>query len=36
MVTAGLKEGLSEEFTQKLFKAIHQESINQQKSVKDA
>ena len=35
MVSAGLKEGLSEEFTQKLFKAIHQESINQQKSIKE-
>lgn len=34
MISAGLKEGLSEEFTQKLFKAIHQESINQQKSIK--
>lgn len=36
MVSAGLKEGLSEEFTQKLFKAIHQESINKQKSIKSA
>ena len=36
MVEAGLKEGLSSEFTQKLFKAIHQESISQQKGITDA
>lgn len=34
MVKAGLQEGLSDEFTEKLYKAIHQESINQQKNIK--
>ncbi|HBB48275.1 MAG TPA: 3-deoxy-7-phosphoheptulonate synthase [Flavobacteriaceae bacterium] len=36
MVSAGVKQGLSEEFTQRLFKAIHQESINQQKGIKES
>lgn len=34
MIDAGCSVGLSEEFTQRLFKAIHQESINQQKNIK--
>ncbi|MDC0637671.1 MAG: bifunctional 3-deoxy-7-phosphoheptulonate synthase/chorismate mutase type II [Flavobacteriaceae bacterium] len=33
MIHEGTQLGLSEEFVQKLFKAIHQESINQQKSI---
>ncbi|MCB9425744.1 MAG: bifunctional 3-deoxy-7-phosphoheptulonate synthase/chorismate mutase type II [Flavobacteriales bacterium] len=33
MVAEGSKKGLSEEFVNKIFKAIHQESINHQESI---
>jgi chorismate mutase len=33
MVLQGEEKGLSEEFTLKLFKAIHQESINHQEKI---
>ena len=33
MVAEGAKKGLGEEFVTKIFKAIHQESINHQESI---
>ena len=33
MILQGVEKGLSEEFILKIFKAIHQESINHQKKV---
>ena len=36
MILEGEDRGLSEEFVLKMFKAIHQESISQQKGITDA
>jgi chorismate mutase len=33
MILQGEKKGLSEEFVLRVFKAIHQESINHQESI---
>ena len=33
MILEGKEKGLSEEFTLKIFKAIHQESINHQEKI---
>ena len=36
MVLEGEQHGLSEEFVLKLFKAVHQESINHQQAILDS